>query len=86
MIQDWIPGLRRAYFLSLSHSTHDLMEDSLNSVRETKQHIIDGNGEAASKTMQAYFGREKHRVLEIIRQHGVTQQAAEAAQQASDLR
>lgn len=86
MIQDWIPGLRRAYFLSLSHSTHDLIEDSLNSVRETKQHIIDGSGEAASKSMQAYFGREKQRVIGIIRQHVAPYREDTSARHASGLR
>ena len=85
MIQDWIPGLRRAYFLSLSHSTYD-PQDTLSMVRETKQHFIEGNGEAASKTTQAYFGREKKRVIGIIRQHGAPGRADTRGQHASGLR
>ena len=85
MIHDWIPGLRRAYFLSLSHSTYD-PQDTLSMVRETKQHFIDGNGEAASETTQAYFGREKERVIGIIRQHVAPDRAGMTAQQVSELR
>lgn len=85
MIRDWIPGLRRAYFLSLSHSTYD-PQDTLSMVREAGQHIIEGNGEAASKTTQAYFGREKKRVIDIIRQHAAPRRADTSVQHASGLR
>jgi len=85
MIRDWMPGLRRAYFLSLSYSSYNLQE-SAGTLRETKQHIIEGNAEAASKTIQSHTSLEKERVLEIIRRHAPSDQTETGAQHVSDLR
>lgn len=85
MIGDWFPGLRRAYFLSLSRSSYKLQE-SAGVLREAKQHIIEGNGEAASKVVQSYARLEKERVLEIIRKHAAPDERKAGAQHVSDLR
>jgi DNA-binding GntR family transcriptional regulator len=70
VINDWIPSLRRAYFLSLSHSTYSLQESAA-TMRRIIQHIAKGNPDAAAKTMQSLVRAEKKRVLDILRGHPV---------------
>jgi len=85
LMGDWLPGLRRIYFLFLSHSTYNLQESAAMLQRATKQ-ISKGNPEAASKTLESHGRKEKKRVLEIIHSHAAPDQGEPGAQHVSNLR
>jgi len=70
MMADWVPSLRRAYFVSLSHSSYTLLESAA-TMRKLIQHIVKGSPDAAARTMQSHVAAEKKRVLHILRRPGV---------------
>ena len=67
MIQSCFPSIRRAYFLSLSHST-DNLEDGVATLETISKHVVNRNSMMAEKTIQSYLRREQKRVLKIINQ------------------
>jgi DNA-binding GntR family transcriptional regulator len=68
MIQDWLPGFRRAYYFFLSHSPFNLSE-SAKMFHEVIRHFVDKNYETAEKKVKAYTRMEKDRVLEILNRY-----------------
>ena len=65
MINDYIPGLRRAYFLSLTNRSYNLCENA-KKFREIHQHIVDGQTEIAEQKVKAYALLEQDRVMQSL--------------------
>ena len=68
IIMEWIPSFQRANFLFLLHSSYHL-EDHVKFLQEMSKHVVNGNAEVAERTARSFFGREKERVLEIVRKY-----------------
>ena len=68
IIHDWIPCLRRAYFISISHSSINLKE-SARVLRNILTHIEKENSSMARLTIQQYFKKEEKRILHIISEY-----------------
>ena len=84
LMGDWLPCLRRIYFLFLSHSTYNLQESAA-MLQGAARQISKGNPDAASKTLESHGRKEKKRVLEIIRSHAAPDQGEPGTQHVSNL-
>ena len=85
MMDDWVPSLRRAYFLSLSHSTYNLKESAA-TLRRIVQHIVKGKPDAAAKSMQSLGRAERKRVLDILQRNALLDNEKAGSKDVSNLR
>ncbi len=68
MVQSWLPSLRRAYFLSLSHSEYNI-EDSVAALLAVSEHVSNRDPVKGEEAIRSYLHRERERVLEIIEKY-----------------
>ncbi|MFP4477580.1 MAG: GntR family transcriptional regulator [Desulfatibacillaceae bacterium] len=67
MLRDWLPSVRRIYFLSLSHSEYNLRE-SVNILEEFNECVVLGQSERAEQVVEAYLDQEQERIVAIAEQ------------------